>query len=82
MPTGRPSNKKLDLAIAVVDRIADELVKEYNNQGFRRWYCGVIQEFGFTKVNEWQRRSKEGREPGKLFSMYVKDARKYSGGRR
>lgn len=73
-------NKKL--AVDVVDKIADELAKEYSNLSFRNWYCGVIYQFGPSKVHEWQVRAKEGREPAKLFSKYVKDARAYCGARR
>jgi hypothetical protein len=65
------------LPVAAVDKVADELVAEYNNQVYRRWYCGVIYEFGFSKVHEWRRCASEGREPAKLFSKYVKDARTY-----
>jgi len=65
------------LPIDAVDKVADELVSEYSNSGFRQWYCGVIYEFGFDKVHEWKRRASEGREPAKLFSKYVKDARSY-----
>lgn len=72
---------KRRLPIDAVDKLADELVSEYNNAGFRKWYCGVINDFGFSKVNEWQVRSREGKEPSKLFSRFVKDARTYSGAR-
>lgn len=72
-------NKKL--AINVVDKIADELSSEYNNLRFRNWYCGVIYQFGPSKVHEWQVRAKEGDTPAKLFSKYVKDARAYNGTR-
>ncbi len=65
------------LPIDAVDKIADELVGEYDNPMFRRWYCGVINDFGFTKVAEWRGRAKEGNYPAKLFSKYVTDARAY-----
>lgn len=78
-PKGFVNNK---LAIDVVDKIADELAKDYNNLRFRNWYCGVIYQFGPNKVHEWQIRSREGNEPAKLFSKYVKDARAYDGSRR
>jgi len=83
LPNDKSSNKKnLDLPIASVDKIADELATEYANQDYRRWYCGVIYEFGFSKVNEWRRRASKGREPAKLFSRYVRDARVYHGASR
>lgn len=72
---------KRKLSINAVDKLADELVSEYNNPDFRKWYCGVINDFGFSKVNEWRVRSKEGRTPSKLFSRFVKDARAYNGAR-
>lgn len=77
------SGKKVikQLPIAAVDKIADELVAEYANPDFRQWYCGVIYQFGFEKVHEWRRRAVEGKEPAKLFSKYVKDARTYRGSR-
>jgi hypothetical protein len=65
------------LPIDAVDKLADELVATYKNPSFRQWYCGVIYEFGFAQVSEWRERSKEGREPAKLFSKYVKDTRLY-----
>jgi hypothetical protein len=68
---------KHELPIEAVDTLADELVAEYNNPGYRRWYCGVIKDFGFSKVHEWRRRASEGKEPAKLFSKYVKDSRTY-----
>jgi len=68
---------KRRLPIDAVDKLADEIVSEYNNSDFRKWYCGVINDFGFSKVNEWQARSREGKEPSRLFSRFVKDARQY-----
>jgi hypothetical protein len=65
------------LPIDAVDKLADELVMGYDNPKFRQWYCGVIYEFGFAKVNEWRRRASDGKEPAKLFSKYVKDYRAY-----
>lgn len=70
-------NKKLP--IGVVDEIADRLVTEYGNRQFRRWYCGVVYQFGPNKVYEWQARAKEGKDPARLFSKYVKDARVHCG---
>lgn len=64
--------------IDAVDRIVDALVREYDNPGFRRWYCGVVYEFGPAQFEEWRRRASEGKEPAKLFSKYVKEARTYS----
>lgn len=70
------------LPIEAVDRLADEIVEEYSNPGFRQWYCGVIYQFGFSQVAEWRARAKEGREPARLFSKYVKEARSFRGSRK
>jgi len=72
---------KLDLPIDAVDRLADQLVDVFNNKKFRDWYCGVIYEFGFSQVLEWQSRASTGKEPAKLFSTYVKQARTYGAGK-
>ena len=64
-------------SIAVVDSVADSLVKEYGNPQYRRWYCGIIYEFGLDKVEEWRKRASEGNTPARLFSSYVKQARTY-----
>lgn len=63
------------LPIEAVDQFANELVVTYSNPKYRKWYCGVIYDFGFEQVHEWMSRAKEGKEPAKLFSKYVIDAR-------
>lgn len=63
------------LPIERVDSLADELAADYDNPGFRVWYCGVIYEFGFKQVAEWRRKAASGRTPGGLFGYYVKQAR-------
>ena len=68
-------------SIGAVDKLADELVAEYDNQKFRQWYCGVIYEFGIAQVLEWRKRSGDGKEPAKLFSKYVKDTRTFRSSR-
>lgn len=67
------------IPINSVDRIADSLVREYDNPQWRKWYCGVIYEFGLSKIEEWRIKAKEGKSPSKLFSLYVSEARKYHG---
>jgi hypothetical protein len=80
LPSGNSGNKnKHQLPIGTVDEIVEELCKEYSNPYYRRWYCGVIYEFGPSVVEEWRRRACEGKEPAKLFSKYVKDTRTYRG---
>lgn len=78
VPIGNSSNtNKEELPIDAVDQMADILIKEYDNSLYRRWYCGVIYDYGFAQVEEWRNRASEGREPAKLFSKYVKEARTY-----
>jgi hypothetical protein len=79
LPNDNSGNRVLikQLPIEAVDNLADELVEEYDNPQFRRWYCGVVNDFGFTQVYEWRRRAAEGKMPAKLFSKYVKDARTF-----
>lgn len=67
--------------IEQVDKLADELVAEYNNSDYRAWYCGVINTHGITRVIEWRGRAKEGNLPGKLFTHYVNQAGGYKKGR-
>ena len=64
-------------SIGSVDKLSDELVAEYDNPRFRRWYCGVVYEFGIPKVLEWRRRATEGKYTALLFSTYVKEARTF-----
>lgn len=65
------------IPIEQVDELADELVAEYGNPTFRKWYCGVIKKFGVPKVHEWRRRASEGDHPGRLFTTYVNQAGGY-----
>ena len=82
LPIGSSSNTSIkQLPIEAVDKLADDIVAEYSNPKFRQWYCGVIYEFGFSQVSEWLGRAREGKEPAKLFSKYVKDARTFRGSR-
>ena len=82
LPIDSSSSKPIkQLPIDAVDKVADELVAEYNNPGYRRWYCGVIYQYGFAQVEEWRKRAVEGRDPARLFSKHVKDARTYKSSR-
>ncbi|MDQ5913928.1 MAG: hypothetical protein QG623_547 [Patescibacteria group bacterium] len=67
---------RVSIPIELVDSLSLELASEYDNPQFRAWYCGVIQEFGVERVHEWRRRSAEGNNPARLFSHYIKSARK------
>ncbi|MFT4532259.1 MAG: hypothetical protein ACI9T8_000270 [Candidatus Saccharimonadales bacterium] len=70
----RDKNRNGQLPIGSVDALADELVKEYSNPGYRKWYCKVIYDNGIERVLEWRRRAEEGDYPAKLFSKYAKEA--------
>lgn len=70
------------LPFEFVDQLADELVIEFNNPEFRRWYCGVINKYGRSRVLEWRRRANEGKHPGRLFTSYVNQAGGYRGSTR
>lgn len=63
------------LPLEVVDTFADAFVAYFENPDYRKWYCGVIYEFGLKKVNEWFEKSRTGEYPGKLFTKYVNSAR-------
>lgn len=80
LPIDNSSSKPIkQLPIDAVDKLADELVAEYENPKFRQWYCGVVYQYGFAQVSEWRKRAAEGKAPAKLFSKYVKDARTFRG---
>jgi len=65
------------IPIDVVDDLADELVAEYSNPDYRRWYCSAIYDFGLEQVNKWrQRAATTADSPAKLFTYYVNQARK------
>ena len=79
LPNGNRRDKhNKQLPITAVDKLADELVLEYQNPDFKRWYCSLIYKYGPSKVDEWRVRASEGNEPAKLFSKYAKDYRKYN----
>lgn len=67
------------IPIDMVDDLADELVAEYSNPDYRRWYCSAIYDFGLEQVNKWrQRAATTADSPAKLFTYYVNQARKNS----
>jgi|GEM_PF-4328281 len=78
------ANRQLDkpvkeqLPIEAVDKLADELVAEYSNPAFRKWYCSIIYQYGTAQVLEWRQRASSGDNAGRLFSSYVTDAKKYN----
>lgn len=74
---GNKQKAKKELPINAVDRLVEEILAEYQNNNYRKWYYKVVYEFGIESVLEWMRRAKEGSEPSKLFTKYVNDARKY-----
>jgi hypothetical protein len=77
LPNGGNDTHIKQPPIGQVDELADKLVADYDNPSYRRWYCGVINKFGVSKVYEWHRRAQEGDAPGKLFTAYVNQAGGY-----
>lgn len=73
MPRTENDNWQLgkDLPASVVDGKADELVIEFQNPQFRKWYCRIIYAIGLDKVEEIRAKCKDGDEPGRLFSHYA-----------
>jgi len=69
------------LSLEQVDQLADDLVRDFANPDFRRWYCGVVYDFGPERVHRWKQVAMEGKEPAKLFSKYVSDARRLKTGK-
>ncbi len=51
-----------------VDQYAGYLAREFNNTGYRKWYCMLIYELGINRVKELEGRVSDARDPGKLFS--------------
>lgn len=78
LPDGELPNFK-HLKIDFVDSIADELVKEYDGAKYRRWYCGIVYEYGPAQVQEWRVRAREGKYPAKLFSKYAANKKHIDG---
>lgn len=62
------------LPIEEVDRLADELVAEYSNSEFRKWYCALINQHGIERVMYWRGKAASGNNPARLFSFYAKQA--------
>ena len=63
-------------SIDEVDQLADELAEEFNNPGWRSWYCGYINRYGIEQVVLWRDKARMGNSPARLFSTYLKQARK------
>ena len=59
-----------------VELMARLLAIEFENPRFFKWYCGVVHQFGPVQVEEWRLKAGEGKEPGKLFSKLVSEARR------
>ncbi len=62
------------IPIEAVDKLADELVAEYCNSEFRKWYCALINQHGLERVIYWRGRAASGNNPARLFSYYAKQA--------
>ena len=66
---------KRPYTITEVERLANELCSEFSNAKFFKWYCGAIYEFGVPSIEQLRARVQDAEEPGKLFSMIVKEWR-------
>lgn len=72
-PVQSLNTKKIKpVPVDLVDQLGDELVREFNNSRFRSWYCKAIMELGPAKIYELRKRSKDGSNPAKYFSLLVK----------
>lgn len=78
MPRSENDNWQLgkELSAAFVDKLAAEIAQEFNNDLFIPWYCGAIYDLGASKIEEIRKKVQSGKEPGKLFSFYVKQERR------
>lgn len=72
----RNANKNSELTIVEVDRLADELVAQFNNPEYRRWYCKLIYKFGYQTVMDWKGRVSDANNPATLFSKIASQALK------
>lgn len=62
--------------IVEVDKLAKELCQEYDNYGFYRWYCLVINTLGVERVRQIQARCSDATDKGALFSRYASEEAK------
>lgn len=63
-------------SIAEVDKLAKELCTEYDNFGFYRWYCLVINVLGVQRAKDIQSRCSDAVNKGALFSRYASEEAK------
>lgn len=64
------------LPISMVDNLANDLCKEYENRKYFRWYCLVINILGFDRIREIQARCKDSKYPAQLFSRIASEEAK------
>lgn len=61
--------------IARVDALAEELVTQFDNRPYLKWYCVAIYDLGEERVRQIMGRVSDARLPGKLFTHYVNQER-------
>lgn len=78
MPRNGNDNWQLgkDLPASLVDNLAEKLAKKFNNKQFIPWYCGAIYDLGLTKIDDLEKKVKDGKDPARLFSFYVQQERR------
>lgn len=59
--------------IIEVDKLANELVAEYGNPLYFKWYCSAINQLGVQRINELRGMVSDAKQPGKLFSKRAKE---------
>lgn len=62
--------------VAVVDQLATELVQQFENDEYYKWYCASIYDLGVDRIQEIRGRISDARNPARLFSHYVNQDRK------
>lgn len=67
------ANWKDHIGIKEADRIAAELVNEYRNPDFRKWYCKLVYELGPHRIEELRGRVRDAKDPAKLFSKLASE---------
>ncbi len=60
-------------SISEVDRLAKELIAEYGNPEYFKWYCAAINQLGVQRVNELRGMVSDAKQPGRLFSKRAKE---------
>jgi len=63
------NDNRLKPSLIEVDELADKLCSQYNNYGYRKWYCRVIYTLGIHRVEIIAADCRDADEPGRLFTI-------------